>query len=94
MKEVLSTALVLLTECYEQLGSEPDTELDSEGNFLNPASVELFQDLEFYFKAVTGYVTDSSVRDWIIDPHSLNTISNISDSLYNVRVSNLIKQGE
>lgn len=73
--DVVTKAITLLTECYGQLGGEPDMELDLEGKLLNPASVELFRALEDFFETVTG-LQDEQLREWIMTPTDLNQIYN------------------
>ena len=79
---VLAHAVLLLRECYGAMGAEPDTETDSMGELINPASVELFEALDDFLKEVTGLQEDDDTfRQWIfIHAHNRSVLADTLES--------------
>jgi hypothetical protein len=63
---VLTHAILLLKECYGQMGAEPDMETDSLGELINPASIELFKSLDSFLQEITG-LSGEDLKMWILD---------------------------
>ena len=64
---VLAHAILLLKECYGEMGAEPNLDTDAMGELINPASEKLFEALDDFLKEVTE-LPDEVYRQWLLIP--------------------------
>ena len=64
---VLAHAILLLKECYGEMGAEPNLDTDAMGELINPASEKLFEALDDFLKEVTE-LPDEVYKQWLLPP--------------------------
>ena len=64
---VLAHAILLLKECYGEMGAEPNLDTAALGELINPASEKLFEALDDFLKEVTE-LPDEVYRQWLLIP--------------------------
>ena len=62
---VLAHAILLLKECYGEMGAEPNLDTDAMGELINPASEKLFEALDAFLKEVTE-LPDEVYKQWLL----------------------------
>ena len=64
---VLAPAILLLKECYGEMGAEPNLDTDAMGELINPAAEKLFEALDDFLKEVTE-LPDEVYKQWLLTP--------------------------